>query len=256
MSIISKFSLTGKKALVTGGNKGIGKAILLALAEAGADVICVSSSINPEESEVAQQVTQLGRSFTAYCCDLGNRDQLINLVTNIKRDFSTIDILVNNAGIIKRNPAISYPDEYWDSVLAVNLDAPFFLSRAFAKEMLERGSGKIIFIASLLSFQGGINVSGYTASKSAIAGLIKALANEWATKGVNVNGIVPGYIATDNTLALRQDLVRNQAILDRIPASRWGEADDLKGAAVFLASAASDYVHGTLLNVDGGWMGR
>jgi 2-dehydro-3-deoxy-D-gluconate 5-dehydrogenase len=167
-----------------------------------------------------------------------------------------VDILVNNAGMIMRTPAAQHPDEYWDKVLSINLDAPFILSREFGKEMLERGSGKILFTCSLLSFQGGINVPGYAASKGALASLVKALANEWASKGVNVNGIAPGYIATDNTEALRNDPERSKSILDRIPAGRWGETDDFKGPAVFLCSEAASYVHGTILTVDGGWMGR
>lgn len=256
MHILSQFNLEGKIALVTGGNKGIGRAMSIGLAEAGADIICIASSVELQGSEIEKTVRDLGRNFKAYQCDLSNRRQLVDTIRAVKSDFEYLDILVNNAGIIQRKPALEHPDEYWDMVLAVNLDAPFMLAREFAKEMIARGKGKIIFTASLLSFQGGITVPGYAASKGAIASLIKALANEWAGKGLNVNAIAPGYIATDNTAALRQDENRNQSILGRIPAGRWGQAEDLKGATVFLASAASDYVNGTILTVDGGWMGR
>lgn len=250
------FRLDGKTALVTGCNKGIGKAIAEGLAEAGADIIGVSSSLSIEKSEVEKSITQLGRKFYPYQVDLGNRQDLTDFITTVKKAHPAIDILVNNAGIIKRKPAAEHEDELWDQVMSVNLNAPFILSRELGKEMVRRKSGKIIFVASLLSFQGGINVPGYTASKSAIAGLIKALSNEWASQGVNVNGIAPGYIATDNTEALREDAARNKSILDRIPAGRWGTVEDLKAPAVFLASEAASYVHGTILTVDGGWMGR
>lgn len=256
MNLISLFNLDGKTALVTGGNKGIGKAMTLALAEAGADVICVSSSVELQGSEIEQEILNLGRQFKAYQCDFADRNRLMDFIAEVKADFGGVDILVNNAGIIQRKPAIEHPDAYWDSVLAINLDAPFILAREFAKEMIAKGKGKIIFTASLLSFQGGINVPSYAASKGAIASLVKALANEWASKGLNINAIAPGYIATDNTALLREDATRNKAILDRIPAGRWGEAEDLKGATIFLASSASDYVNGTILTVDGGWMGR
>jgi 2-deoxy-D-gluconate 3-dehydrogenase len=241
---------------VTGCNKGIGKAIAEGLAEAGADIIGVSSSLPKTESEVEKSITLLGRNFFPYQAELGNRQELYNFISTVKAAHPVIDILVNNAGIIKRQPAAEHDDNLWDQVMGVNLDAPFILSRELGKEMVQRKSGKIIFIASLLSFQGGINVPGYTASKSAIAGLIKALANEWASQGVNVNGIAPGYISTDNTEALREDQERNKSILDRIPAGRWGTAEDLKAPAVFLASEAASYIHGTILTVDGGWMGR
>lgn len=250
------FRLDGKTALVTGCSKGIGKAIAEGLAEAGADIIGVSSTLPSQASEIEKSVTQLGRKFYAYQVDLGNRQELTDFIVTVKKAHPVIDILVNNAGIIKRKPAAEHEDELWDQVINVNLDAPFILSRELGKEMIQRKSGKIIFVASLLSFQGGINVPGYTASKSAIAGLIKALSNEWASQGVNVNGIAPGYIATDNTEALREDPERSMSILDRIPAGRWGTAEDLKAPAVFLASDAAGYVHGTILTVDGGWMGR
>jgi 2-deoxy-D-gluconate 3-dehydrogenase len=181
---------------------------------------------------------------------------LYDFISQVKQYNSSVDILVNNAGIIKRSPAAQHPDEDWDKVLSVNLDAPFILAREFGKDMISRGYGKIIFTCSLLSFQGGITVPGYAASKGALASLVKALSNEWASKGVNVNGIAPGYIATDNTESLRNDAVRNKAILDRIPAGRWGDPDDFKGAVVYLASDAAKYVNGTILTVDGGWMGR
>lgn len=256
MNALSLFNLNGKTALVTGCNRGIGKAMAIALAEAGADIIGVSSSIALKGSDTEQEIKHLGKHFTAYQSDFSNRESLYQFIQRVTRDFPTIDILVNNAGMILRNPAADHSDEYWDKVLNVNLDAPFILARELGKRMIAQGSGKIIFTASLLTFQGGINVPGYAASKGAIGSLVKALANEWAGKGVNVNAIAPGYIATDNTEALRNDPVRSKSILDRIPAGRWGEPDDFKGAMVFLASAASDYVNGTILTVDGGWMGR
>jgi len=245
------FSLQGKTALVTGCNKGIGRSMALALAEAGADIIGVSSSLGAG-SEVEKEIVAMDRRFTAYTVDLTDRAALYRMINEVK----LVDILVNNAGMILRQPAAEHPDEYWDRVLSINLDAAFILARELGKEMLTRQSGKIIFTCSLLSFQGGINVPGYAASKGALASLVKALANEWASQGVNVNGIAPGYIRTDNTEALRNDPVRSKAILDRIPAGRWGEPADFRGPVVFLASAASDYVHGTILTVDGGWMGR
>lgn len=256
MGILQQFDLTGKQALVTGCNRGIGKAMAIGLAEAGADIIGVSASLESSGSEIEQAVQALGRKFTAYQADFSNRDSLYAFIEKVKKEHDRIDILVNNAGTIKRAPAAEHPDADWDQVLSINLDTPFILAREIGKRMLEQGGGKVIFTCSLLSFQGGINVPGYAASKGAIASLVKALANEWAGKGVNVNGIAPGYIATDNTEALRNDPVRSKSILDRIPAGRWGEADDLKGATVFLASEAASYVQGTILTVDGGWMGR
>jgi 2-deoxy-D-gluconate 3-dehydrogenase len=254
-STLSLFDLAGKTALVTGCDKGIGKAYATALAEAGANIIGASRSLE-KDSEVEKEITSLGKKFTAYKVDLGNRSDVYNFIQKVKEENAAIDILVNNAGTIMRKPAAEHSDEYWDKVIDVNLNAQFILARAFGKDMLEKGAGKIVFTCSMLSYQGGINVVGYTASKSAVAGLVKALCNEWAGKGVNVNGIAPGYIATDNTQALREDAVRNRSILERIPANRWGIPDDLKGAIVFLCSDASAYVNGTILNVDGGWMGR
>jgi 2-deoxy-D-gluconate 3-dehydrogenase len=250
------FNLTGKTALVTGGNKGIGKGMAIGLAEAGADIIVVSGSVELQGSEIEQQVTALGRKFKAYQANLSNREGLYEFITKLTTENSRIDILINNAGTIMRKPAAEHPDEYWDNVLSLNLDAPFILARELGKHMIANGGGKIIFTCSLLSFQGGINVPGYAASKGALASLVKALANEWASKGINVNGIAPGYIATDNTEALRNDPDRSKSILDRIPAGRWGESEDFKGPAVFLASEAGSYVSGHLLTVDGGWMGR
>lgn len=250
------FQLTGKTALVTGCKRGIGKAMSLALAEAGADIIGVSASLETSGSEVEKEVTALGRKFSAYACDFSNRVALRNFIRTVQQQHPVIDILVNNAGSILRKPTAEHPDEYWDTLIETNLSAQFVLSREIGKIMVERGAGKIIFTASLLSFQGGITVPGYAASKHGIAGLTKALSNEWAGKGVNVNAIAPGYISTDNTEALRNDPIRSEQILSRIPAGRWGRPEDFKGPILFLASAASDYVHGEILTVDGGWMGR
>ncbi len=256
MNILDLFSLKGKVALVTGCSRGIGKAMALALAEAGADIIGVANSMNAEGSAVAEEIAALGRRFFPYQCDFSVRAELYDFIEAVRRDFPVVDILVNNAGTILRAPAAEHPDDYWDKVIEINQNAQFILTREVGKRMVDQGSGKIIFTASLLTFQGGINVPGYAASKGAIGSLTKAFANEWAGKGVNVNAIAPGYIATDNTAALRADEKRSQSILDRIPAGRWGEPEDFKGPLVFLASAASDYVHGTILTVDGGWMGR
>ena len=249
------FNLSGKTALVTGCSRGIGKAMAIGLAEAGANIIGVSSGLEAG-SDVETEIKNLNKKFFHYKVDLGNRKKLYEFISKVKSDHSKVDILINNAGIIKRDPAVQHNDEEWDSVLSINLDAAFILAREFGKEMVKRGEGKIIFTCSLLSFQGGINVAGYTASKSAVAGLVKALANEWASKGVNINGIAPGYVATKNTEALREDKERNKAIEKRIPAGRWGTPDDFKGPVVFLSSAASEYVNGEILTVDGGWMGR
>jgi 2-deoxy-D-gluconate 3-dehydrogenase len=249
------FDLKGKTALVTGCSRGIGKPMAAGLAESGADIIGVSGTLKPG-SDIEKEVIKTGRNFFPYNIDLGNRKEIYESISKIKSEHPVIDILINNAGIIKRDPAAVHTDEEWDSVLDVNLNAAFILAREFGKEMIQRGNGKIIFTCSLLSFQGGINVPGYAASKGAVASLVKALANEWASKGVNVNGIAPGYIATKNTEALREDEERSKSILDRIPAGRWGQPDDFKGPVVFLSSSASDYVHGEILTVDGGWMGR
>lgn len=256
MSVLDQFKLSGKTALVTGCRRGIGKAMAEALAEAGADIVGVSHSLEPAGSEVEQTVTALGRDFKAYTCDFSDRKALYEFIEQVRRDAPPIDILVNNAGTILRKPAAEHPDEYWDKIIEVNLSAQFILTRQFGATMVDRGNGKIIFTASLLSFQGGITVPGYAASKGGIAQLTMAFSNEWAAKGVNVNAIAPGYIATDNTQALRNNPERAQAILARIPAGRWGDPEDFKGATVFLASEAANYVHGTILLVDGGWMGR
>jgi 2-deoxy-D-gluconate 3-dehydrogenase len=250
------FNLIGKVALVTGCKKGIGFAIAEGLAKAGADIIGVSATLELENSTIENKVKALGRKFYAYQCDFSDRSQLNAFIEKVSTEIEVIDILVNNAGTILRNPAVIHSDEFWDTVLEVNLSAQFVLTRALGAKMIEKGYGKVIFIASLLSFQGGINVPGYAAAKGGIASLTKALANEWASKGVNVNAIAPGYIETDNTEALRNDPDRSTSILQRIPANRWGKPDDFAGPAVFLASDASDYVHGTILTVDGGWMGR
>lgn len=250
------FNLSGKTALVTGCNKGIGKAMAIGLAEAGADIIGVSGSIELEGSGVEKEVKALGRKFKAYQADFSNRESLYAFIKKSKAENAVIDILVNNAGTIMRMPAAEHSDEFWDKVMAINLDAQFIMAREFGRDMIARGSGKIIFTCSLLTFQGGITVPGYAASKAALGSLIKALANEWAGKGVNVNGIAPGYVATDNTEALRNDPVRSKSILDRIPAGRWAQPEDFKGATILLASSAADYIHGTIITVDGGWMGR
>lgn len=254
--ILDKFKLDGKKALVTGCKRGIGFAMAEALAEAGADIIGVSASLETKGSEIEKSVKSLGRKFSAYQCDFGDRTSLYAFIERVKEEHGIPDILVNNAGTILRRPAAEHPDDYWDKVIEINQTAQFVLSREFGRGMVERGSGKIIFTASLLTFQGGITVPGYAASKGAIGQLTMALSNEWAGKGVQVNAIAPGYIATDNTEALRTDPVRSQSILDRIPAGRWGHPDDFKGPVVFLASAASDYMTGAVMLVDGGWMGR
>lgn len=254
--ILDRFRLDGKTALVTGCRRGIGQAIAVALAEAGADIVGVSATLEASGSEVEQRVTALGRRFQGYSCDFGDRAALYAFVETIRAEAAPIDILVNNAGTIRRKPAAEHPDEWWDEVLEVNLSAQFILSREIGKGMLERGAGKIVFTASMLTFQGGITVPGYAASKGGVGQLTKALANEWAGKGVNVNAIAPGYIATDNTAALQADAERSQAILGRIPAGRWGTPEDLAGAVVLLCSPAADYVHGTILTVDGGWLGR
>jgi len=254
MGVLDLFRLDGKTALVTGCRRGIGKAMALALAEAGADIIGASRSQEESGSEIEREVTALGRKFQGYKCDFGKRASVKELIAAV--GSQPIDILVNNAGTILRKPAAEHPDDWWDEILETNLTSGFLLAREIGKGMLERGRGKIIFTASLLTFQGGITVPGYSASKGAVGQLVKALSNEWSSKGVQVNAIAPGYIATDNTEALRNDPVRNPAILSRIPAGRWGSPDDFKGAAVFLASSASDYVTGEILVIDGGWMGR
>ena len=253
---LAAFDLTGKTAVVTGASRGIGFAIATGLAGAGADIIGVSTAMPAAGSDIQLAVERLGRTFTGMSANFAERDEVRDLAERLVALERPVDILVNNAGTIARAPAAEHSDDDWDRVLQVNLSSQFVLSREVGKSMLERGSGKIIFTASLLSFQGGVTVPGYTAAKSGIAGLTKALANEWAAHGVNVNAIAPGYISTDNTAALRANPERNAGILARIPAARWGDASDITGAAIFLASAASDYVHGTVLAVDGGWLGR
>ncbi|WP_197494084.1 SDR family NAD(P)-dependent oxidoreductase [Lewinella sp. 4G2] len=254
--MLDQFDLSGKTALVTGCKRGIGFAMAVGLAEAGADVIGVSASLEASGSKIAEAVEELGRQFTAYQCDFSDRKALYAFIERVKSDYGTPDILVNNAGTILREPAATHPDEYWDKVIEVNQTAQFVLAREFGRDMIERGSGKVIFTASLLTFQGGITVPGYAASKGAIGQLTMALSNEWAGKGVQVNAIAPGYIATDNTQALQDNQERSSAILGRIPTGRWGQPEDFKGPTVFLASSAANYVSGAVLLVDGGWMGR
>ena len=256
MTVLESFRLDGKVALVTGARRGIGLAMATALAEAGANIIAVSASLEACGSDIEQAVTALGRRFAGFRCDFSQRSDLYRFIENVTRDHPVIDILVNNAGTVLREPAANHPDDYWDNIIETNLSAQFVLSREIGKGMLERGRGKIIFTASLLTFQGGITVPSYAASKGGVGQLTKALANEWAGQGVQVNAIAPGYVRTDVTEALQSDPDRYQAILERIPAGRWGNIDDFKGPAVFLASAASDFVNGEILVVDGGWMGR
>lgn len=250
------FRVDGKLALVTGSSRGIGLAIATALAESGADIIGVSSKLEASGSDLEKAVVKAGKKFYAYQCDLSNRDSIYSFLEKVKTDHPRIDILINNAGHILRKPVAEHPDEYWDTIININLNAQFILAREIGKRMVEQGYGKIVFTCSLLSFQGGVTVPGYAASKGAVASLLKAFANEWAKSGVNVNGVAPGYIATDNTSALRADAERNAAILSRIPANRWGTPEDMAGAFVFLSSPASDYMNGTIVTVDGGWMGR
>jgi 2-dehydro-3-deoxy-D-gluconate 5-dehydrogenase len=252
--ILDQFKLDGKVALVTGAAAGLGQAIAIALAEAGADVACHGNSRSPEATRNA--VDQIGRSALSITGDLSKPETPRTLFDATLEKFGRLDILVNNAGTIRRAPALDYSEEDWATVIQVNLSAVFRLSQLAGRQMIEQGKGKIVNIASLLSFQGGITVPAYAASKGGVAQLTKALANEWAGKGLNVNAIAPGYMRTSNTTALQQDETRNRQILERIPAGRWGEPSDLAGAAVFLASAASDYVNGEVLVVDGGWMGR
>jgi 2-deoxy-D-gluconate 3-dehydrogenase len=250
------FDLSGSVAVVTGASRGIGLDMAVALADAGADIVGVSATLPDSGSEVEDAVQRSGRTFIGMSADLADPDAVNDLATRLSTLDRPADILVNNAGTIARAPASEHSDADWQRVLQVNLSSQFVLTRAIGRGMLERGRGKIVFTASLLSFQGGINVASYAAAKSGIAGLTRALANEWAPRGVNVNAIAPGYIETDNTAALRADPQRSRAILDRIPAGRWGVPADLRGAVVFLASRASDYVHGIVLPVDGGWLGR
>lgn len=252
--VLDKFKLEGKTALVTGSNRGIGQMYAKALAEAGANIIGVSYESDFTETE--KIITGLGRKFKSYTADFSDRNSVYAFIKKVKSEIDKVDILINNAGTILRKPIAEHPDEYWDKVIEVNLSSQFILTREFGKDMVERGYGKVVFIASLLAFQGGITVPGYAASKGGVKQLTMSFANEWASKGVTVNAIAPGYIATDNTKALREDAVRNKAILDRIPQGRWGTPEDLMGAIVFLSSDASNYLNGSVITVDGGWMGR
>ncbi len=247
------FSLQGKVAMITGANTGIGQAIAVSLASAGADIVAVArSSLTETQALIAQQ----GRRCICLPADLSDTGVINKLVSDARAQAGSVDILVNNAGIIKRNDAVNYTEADWDAVMDVNIKSVFFLSQAVGRHMLAAGQGKIINIASMLSFQGGLRVAAYTASKSGVAGITRLLANEWAAKGVNVNAIAPGYIVTNNTTALREDETRNREILARIPAGRWGAASDIGGAAVFLASPAANYMHGAVIQVDGGWLAR
>ena len=255
-TVTGMFDLTGKQALVTGCRRGIGLAMAEALAQAGADIVGVSAQLEATGSEAERRVEAAGRTFTGYRVDFSERDEIVAFAREIASGERPVDILVNNAGTIARVAAVDHDDDTWDSIIQVNLSAPFTLAREIGRTMVKRGTGKVIFTASLLSFQGGILVPSYTASKSAVAGLVRALSNEWAPHGVNVNAITPGYIATDNTDALRADPDRSRQILERIPAGRWGDPRDLAGVTVFLASPASDYVCGAVIPVDGGWLAR
>ncbi|HOG45544.1 MAG TPA: 2-dehydro-3-deoxy-D-gluconate 5-dehydrogenase KduD [Anaerolineae bacterium] len=253
--ILDSFCLDGKVALVTGATRGLGQGCALALAQAGADIAGLHNS---PIAETAQAVDDLGRRFLPVHCDLRTApvEQLRAIVSDVVAQLGRLDILVNNAGIIRRTPAVDFGEQDWDDVLHVDLRALFFLSQAAARAMMRQGGGKIINIASVLSFQGGVLVPAYTAAKSGVAGLTRALANEWAGHNINVNAIAPGYMVTDNTAPIRADAARNRAILERIPAGRWGTPGDLQGVVVFLASAASDYMHGAIVPVDGGWLAR
>jgi 2-deoxy-D-gluconate 3-dehydrogenase len=249
--ILDKFRIDGQVALVTGGTKGLGKEIVMALAEAGADIAVVSRTPN---EDLEREVLKLGRRYAHYRADLTNREQTRRVVPSIIKMIGDIDILVNNAGIIRRSPAVEYTEADWDATVEIDLSATFILSQAAGKIMLKKGKGKIINIASVLSFQGGINVVAYAASKHGIIGLTRALANDWAKKGINVNAIAPGWFVTDLTEAIRKDPERSKSLITRTPAGRWGDPIDIAGAAVFLASPASDFLHGEILTVDGGWM--
>lgn len=253
--ILDAFQLDGKNALVTGSHRGLGAAIAVALAQAGANVLLHGRDPNP--GNACEEIRALGRKTSYIAGDVANAGVCAALIEKTVAGFGSIDILINNAGIIRRAPAAEYPTEYWDEVIAVNLTAVFRLSQLAGQQMLKQGKpGKIVNIASVLSFQGGILVPAYAAAKGGVAQLTRALSNEWAAKGINVNAIAPGYMATDNTTALRRDPERSRQILDRIPAGRWGAPEELAGAVVFLSCAASDYVHGHVLVVDGGWLAR
>ncbi|MET9877842.1 SDR family oxidoreductase [Actinacidiphila glaucinigra] len=253
---MNPFDLTGRLAVVTGAKRGIGFAVAEALAAAGADIVAVSATLDPASSAIGDRVRGLGREFSGHRVDFADRRQVTRFGEELAAGERPVDILVNNAGTIRRAPAAEHPLEWFDEVLEVDLTSAFVLSQALGRRMLDARYGRIVFTASLLSFQGGINVPGYAAAKSGVAGLVRAMSNEWAGHGVTVNGIAPGYIATDNTQALQDDPDRSRAILERIPAGRWGTAEDIAGAAVFLASDAARYVSGTIVPVDGGWLGR
>ncbi len=253
--ILDKFKLDGKVALVTGSATGIGRAIAVGLAEAGADVACHCRKPG-DAAETVAAIENLGRKATEVSGDMSDKQVPKAVIKDVVEAFGRIDILINNAGMIRRSPAVDFTEDDWSTVIEVNLSSVFRLAQAAGRHMIDQGGGKIVNIASLLSFQGGINVPAYTASKSGVAGLTKALANEWAKSNITVNAIAPGYIATNNTAALQADETRNRQILERIPAGRWGASDDLVGAAVYLSSPASDYMQGHVLVVDGGWMGR
>jgi 2-dehydro-3-deoxy-D-gluconate 5-dehydrogenase len=250
------FRVDNKIALVTGCSSGIGMDIAIELANGGADIIGVARDLEETDSEVSKAVEAAGKKFYPYVADFSSRESVYAFLNKVKENHPVIDIIINNAGHILREPAATHSDEFWDTIIDINLNAQFIITRELGKRMVEQKSGKIVFTCSLLSFQGGINVPGYAASKGAVASLLKAFANEWAQHGITVNGVAPGYIATNNTTALRADADRSQAILSRIPANRWGQTSDLTGAYVFLSSPASDYINGTIITVDGGWMGR
>ncbi|MDN8588154.1 2-dehydro-3-deoxy-D-gluconate 5-dehydrogenase KduD [Paenibacillus sp. 11B] len=251
--MLEMFSLVNKTAIITGGNRGLGEAMSLGLAEAGANIVVIARNENPELEET---IKGLGRKYKMISMDLSDISKFEEVVESINEEFGSIDILINNAGVQKRHPSVEFPKEDWDFVLNVNTKAVFFLCQAVGKKMIEQGKGKIVNIASLLSFQGGLTVPAYAASKGAVMQFTKSLSNEWARLGVNVNGIAPGYMATEMNTAIMADKVRNEQIAQRIPAGRWGKPEDLVGAAIFLSSNASDYVNGEIIVVDGGWMGR
>lgn len=251
-----QIDLTGRTALVTGASRGIGREIAVTLARAGADIVGLGTRIEADDHGLAAEISEIGRAFHPMNCDLSDRGQIEALLARLEAEGHAVDILVNNAGIIRRAPAAEHPDEDWDAVMAVNLDAPFLLARALGRRMVARGSGKIIFVGSVLSFQGGILVPGYAASKGAIVQLTRALANEWAAHGVNVNAVAPGYVDTDNTAALKADADRTAALMARVPAGRWGTPSDIAGPVLFLASDLADFVHGAVVPVDGGWLAR
>lgn len=255
MTVLQNFDLTGKVALVTGCSQGIGFGLATALAQAGADIIGVSRSLS-QNGKLAASITELGCHFTAYQCDFANRDDLKTFIKTIRDNHPTPDILVNNAGTIRRSPVVEHTDDDWDFIIELDLSSQFILTREVGEDMLRNGHGKIVFTASLMSFQGGLNHPSYVAAKGGISQLVKALSNEWAGQGVNVNAIAPGYINTEQTQALRDDIKREAEIMTRLPAGRWGTPQDLAGALVLLCSSASDYINGTTIAVDGGWLGR